>query len=116
MTKVVINKCYGGFGLSDKAIKRFFELKEWTLVIEKANHGILDLYYYKDSISDDNFFHDVMIERDDPVLIQVVEELGKESFGQFAKLKVVEIPDGVDWEIEEYDGTEWIAEVHRTWG
>jgi hypothetical protein len=32
-----------------------------------------------------------------------------------AELKVVESPDDVEWEIEEYDGIEWIAEVHRTW-
>ena len=30
-------------------------------------------------------------------------------------LKVVEIPDGVDWEIEEYDGEEWVSEKHRVW-
>jgi hypothetical protein len=27
----------------------------------------------------------------------------------------VDIPDDVKWEIEEYDGNEWVAEVHRTW-
>ena len=30
-------------------------------------------------------------------------------------LKVVEIPDDVEWEIEEYDGNEWVSEVHRCW-
>jgi hypothetical protein len=35
--------------------------------------------------------------------------------GDFAELKVVEIPDDVQWQIEEYDGKEWIAEKHRTW-
>jgi hypothetical protein len=28
---------------------------------------------------------------------------------------VVEIPDGTDYEISEYDGNEHIAEKHRTW-
>jgi hypothetical protein len=28
----------------------------------------------------------------------------------------VDIPDDVKWQIEEYDGNEWIAESHRTWG
>ena len=32
-----------------------------------------------------------------------------------AKLKIVEIPDDVEWIIEEYDGKEWIAEDHRRW-
>ena len=52
-----------------------------------------------------------------PRLIQVVEELGCEAAsGKLAKLAIVEIPDGVEWEIDEYDGIERIAEVHRTWG
>jgi hypothetical protein len=25
------------------------------------------------------------------------------------------VPDGVEWTVEEYDGREWVAEVHRTW-
>lgn len=53
--------------------------------------------------------------RHDPVLIQVVEELGAEADGMYARLKVVEIPDGVEYVIEEYDGLEHIAEAHRTW-
>jgi hypothetical protein len=48
-------------------------------------------------------------------LIQVVEELGDGANGYFAKLKIVEIPDDVLWQIEEYDGKEWVAEQHRTW-
>lgn len=53
--------------------------------------------------------------RDDPLLLQVVEELGKKASGIFAELKVVEIPDGVQWEIEEYDGLETVRETHRSW-
>lgn len=53
--------------------------------------------------------------RDDPNLVKVVEELGEKADGRCAHLKIVEIPDGVDWIIEEYDGMEHIAEVHRTW-
>lgn len=53
--------------------------------------------------------------RDDVHLIQVVEELGEKANGRCAYLKIVEIPDDVEWEIEEYDGNEWIAEKHQTW-
>ena len=53
--------------------------------------------------------------RDDKNLISVVEILGEKANGRHAKLKVVEIPDGIKWEIDEYDGIEHIAEVHRTW-
>lgn len=59
------------------------------------------------------------IERHDPDLIRVVEELGGEhrtgASGQCAELRIVEIPDGTEYEISEYDGSEHIAETHRTW-
>ena len=59
--------------------------------------------------------YDREIPRDDPALVQVVKELGERSFGGHASLSVVEIPDDVEWQIEEYDGNEWVAEKHRTW-
>lgn len=54
-------------------------------------------------------------DREDPLLIQVVEELGEAANGACAELKVVEIPSSTQYTIEEYDGREHIAEVHRTW-
>lgn len=53
--------------------------------------------------------------RHDVDLVAVVEKLGKKANGRYAELKVVEIPDGTDYEISEYDGIEHIAENHRTW-
>ena len=82
--KVVINTCYGGFNLSDKAM------------------DILRVYPWD-------------IERTDPNLIKVVENLGEEANGPSSRLKVVEIPDDVDWYIEDYDGVETIHEKHRIW-
>ena len=88
--KVVINRCYGGFGLSEKAYEYL---------------GIpWDGYGYK---CNEN--------RADPKLIECVEKLGEEADGTFAELKVVDIPDDVEYTIEEYDGLEWVAEKHRTW-
>lgn len=56
------------------------------------------------------------LERTDPILISVIEEFGAEiCSGSLAKLQIVEIPDDVQWEIQDYDGAEWIAEKHRTW-
>lgn len=95
MQKIVINACFGGFGLSTKAIKRYKEL----------------LVAQNDVCYDD----DDEIRRDDPYLIQVVEEMGEEAADWLSKLKVIEIPDDVDWVIEEYDGFEHVAEAHRTW-
>ena len=93
--KVVINACHGGFSLSDEAEARYKELA-----------GVAD--------DDDKWwYHD--IDRDDPALVRIVEEMGTGAFGRFAELKIVEIPADVEWGIEEYDGLEWVAEKHRTW-
>jgi len=60
--------------------------------------------------------YDREISRNDEALVQTVEELGSDkASGRFADLKIVNIPDGVEWEIDEYDGMEKVAEVHRTW-
>lgn len=55
------------------------------------------------------------IERNDPLLVQVIEELGKEANGSCAELTIIEIPDDVEYEIDEYDGNESIHEKHRSW-
>lgn len=114
--KIVICECHGGFGLSDKAIEYYGELKNLSLVKQVGKYfNLTGLDWYVGEINDDNYFHSRSIPRDDADLVRVVEELGKEADGKYAELKVVEIPDGVEWEIEEYDGAEWVAEKHRTW-
>jgi len=55
------------------------------------------------------------IDRADKDLIKIVEKLGKKANGKYADLKIVEIPDSVEWQIEEYDGVEWVSEKHRIW-
>ncbi len=54
-------------------------------------------------------------ERTDKNLIQVIEELGKEANGSCAELKIIEIPDDIEYEISEYDGAESVHEKHRSW-
>jgi hypothetical protein len=122
MRKVVINKCYGGFGLSEKAVMLYAEYAGFPLQKEGFN-DLLTLYYKTDAdittLSDEErntvHFSARDIDRDDPILIRVVEELGSDADDRFAKLKIVEIPEDVHWTIEEYDGMEWVSEVHRTW-
>lgn len=82
--KVVINTCYGGFGLSDLAKERYLELagckpKSWQ-----------DL------------------SRNDKALVKVVEELGELANGPYAKLEIVDVETGVWYRINEYDGNEEI--------
>ena len=53
--------------------------------------------------------------RDDLELISVVEKLGSAASGHGTALKIVDIPDDVEWEIVKYYGREVIQEKHRTW-
>lgn len=93
MTAIVINKCHGGFGLSKVAMEEY-----------KRRAGITDDSAY-----------DFEIARDDEHLVAIVKEMGSEADSGYAELKIVEIPDGVEWQIDEYDGLEWVAEKHRVW-
>ncbi|MCD6346411.1 MAG: hypothetical protein J7L96_03220 [Bacteroidales bacterium] len=54
------------------------------------------------------------IERNDPALIQMVEELGKES-SPFSELKIIEIPDDVDFKIIFYNDSEIVIDKYRMW-
>ena len=110
--KVVINTTFGGFGLSEAAIERFFQLNNWVLEKKFSDYGVM---YFKDKAIDENYFSEFDIPRYDPFLVQVVEELQENANSEFSSLKIVEIPDGIDFTVEEYDGREWIAETHRTW-
>ena len=87
--KIVVNKCYGGFSLSQEAYRE--------LGLKWDGYG-----YYDCSRSDEN-------------LVRVVEKLGDKANGSYAKLRIVEIPDDVNWEIDDYDGIETVREKHRSW-
>lgn len=124
--KVVINTCYGGFSLSSKATEAFLARKgqecHWfrllpakgTLVPQPAGNDDLFSSSFTDAEGTNSFYSGDIV-RDDPDLVAVVEEMGVEANGRHAQLKVVEIPDGVTWHIEEYDGREWVSEAHQTW-
>jgi len=89
--KAVINVKHGGFGVSKKAVLRLREL------------GHKDAL--KEEIRDDNYnsyLWDTC--RIDPLLVQVVEELGEEAYGAHAELEIVEGDIGI--ELDNYDGYE----------
>jgi hypothetical protein len=100
--KVVINRCYGGFGISKKACEFMAARGNIQAIEELASE-----HYYGDFCSDD---------RTNVDLVAAVEFLGSEvaSWGP-AELGVVEIPDDVEWEIVEHGGKEHVAETHKTW-
>lgn len=95
MKKIVINRCHGGFSLSDEALDLYKQLSGYDIP--------------------DSLIWDYQVERDDPYLVKVVETLGNKAHGDYAELRIVEIPEDVEWIVQEYDGMEWVAEKHRTW-
>ena len=105
MTKIVYNACYGGFGLSDKAVLRYAELKGLNLVKEKTEFswGI-----WKNADTGE-YFSESDLERSDPILVQVVEELGKEANGDCADLAIEDLAPGTQYRIDEYDGYESVG-------
>jgi hypothetical protein len=116
--KIAINYCFGGFSLSDTAIRRYAELKGIKYKEQESSilantvffHLVDDMGNVTEDIIDDR-----SISRDDSALIQVVEELGTDANGACANIGIVEIPEGVDWYIAEYDGQEVVHEKHRSW-
>lgn len=114
--KVVINSEVGCFMLSDRAIELFFQKKGWTLISELVGDWVNRFDYWRDVKDYDHRWTDGMIERNDPELVAVVEELGDLANGFYAQLKIVEIPDDVQFVISNVDcGAESIHEVHRVW-
>lgn len=98
MIKVAYNVDFGGFSLSEEAVRRYCELKGLTLEIEENKWGN---YYIVDG-EDWNSRH---LQRHDPILVQVIEELGEVANGKFADIVVEEI-EGSKYYIEDYDGAE----------
>jgi hypothetical protein len=93
MIKVVVNSCYGGFSLSDEGKELYLNKKGLKFTKKKGEHFSFMGYEY--TVEGQEHWYEREIARDDPVLVEVVEELGKKSFGSYAELRVVEIPNMV---------------------
>ena len=121
MTRVAINRCYGGFGISNKAFEALLERKGIAYEKVPAKWPIRgdDYDYYKAGFAgvDENYLSEYTFyeDRADRDLIAVLEDMGKEAWGWAAEIEIVDIPDDVKWHIHDYDGMEHVAEDHRTW-
>lgn len=151
MLRIVINKCYGGFGLSPEAIvwlmdrgselirKQTYEeycggdsdyarrhlldgakpltgkpglmMNSWGYAVLEPKQQVVYTVERHD---------DVMTFRTHPDLLLCIETLGKAANGQCADLRIVDIHDETvsidDIYVDEYDGNEWVAQKHSTWG
>lgn len=131
MTKVVYNACYGGFNLSREACKRYWEFQGKEVWIE--NGDFLDMFTvwlvppeervdeqkdwrsmtqneriaFNEQYSKQTWC-DREVSRHDPILVQVVEELGEKADGMCAKLAIAEVSG--PYRIDEYDGNETVVE------
>lgn len=136
--KVVINACFGGFSLSPQATLELWKRGALPGIPVAEYYGRSsglehDLAKWRDYLANGENRPDAWVtvfspdeslvlyagrleeKRADPILVQIVEEMGNAASGSCARLKIVEVPDDVDWEIHEYDGSESVAEKHREW-
>lgn len=85
MTKAVFNYCYGGFSISEEAAS----------ILSKKKGKKIDTHCFED------------MGRDDKDLVALIEERGSEFVsGDCASLSIVEIPEGLTFSWDEYDGME----------
>jgi hypothetical protein len=98
MHKVVINTCFGGFGLSEKA-------RNW---LERVVSLCPEALWDTERESEFKYTMVSAMPRHHPMLVACVEEFGKAANGECAELKVVEIP-GNQYIINEYDGAEAVT-------
>ena len=132
MVRVVYNACYGGFGLSKEAVQRYWDIKGQQVWIEDdKEYSSLDLWTVwlvppeerlKEKSTEEFFglsqderiaynkaqseqtWYDRDVDRHDPALVQVVEELGDKANGEYANLAIEEVSG--PYRIDEYDGFE----------
>ena len=134
MVRVVYNAKFGGFNLSREACERYWELKGQQVWIEQDKQ-FKSLYMFtvwlvppEERIKQPENWHSLPLEeriafnkkyseqtwdyddvaRHDPILVQVVEELGDKADGMCAKLAIEEVSG--PYRIDEYDGLETVVE------
>lgn len=110
--KIVINRSYGGFGLSQLAYKWLIEqgVPVYTRVDPFSNTPRIAVFqneYYETYFA-------MHKNRTNPLLIDCIQTLGELASDKFATLGIIEIPD-IAYGIGEDRGKEWVYESHRYW-
>lgn len=134
MTKIVIHKTYGSFEINKALQNRLLELGfipkdderflEWVKSKFDKRHPellrnpalwdfaikqLIDALRY--ALAGKPCYW-IYFPRDHPLLIEAIEGLEPHDREM---MKIIEIPDDVDWIICGYEGIEWIAERHKIW-
>jgi hypothetical protein len=111
--RVVYNACYGGYSVHRDAVAWMREQGD-----EDAEDATLPGEYYDDGSGPKSDWEPVYsIPRDNELLAKMVlRETGYDGpvGGRHADLSVAEVPDNVEWTIDEYDGQETVREKART--
>ena len=120
--KIAVNKCFGGFSVTREVVDKLRKKGHKITVIGEMysdGSGPRKASFYEENYHLSNI--DFGIDGDDynkhrchTDLIEAIETTKKPS-GSMAEIEIVEIPDDVDWELDEYDGIETIREKSRSW-
>lgn len=110
--KIIINQSFGSFGFSYGALKKWLSRQEPGLYYLSTMPGYLvsNIYEYD---THKEVHHKSL--RTDPYMIELVEEDPYNASGPFAKLKVIEIPDDIEYYVQDNGGLEIVQEAHRSW-
>lgn len=123
MVLVVINDRFGGFSISDEAVRWIranapCQHKE-VLTGERYDDGSIKGESSGNILKDFNNKHyggsTDWSPRSCPSLIAAIRTLKTRANGPHASLKIVKIPEGTNWEISDYDGNETVEEQHQSW-
>ena len=134
--QIVLNGCFGGFGISNLALYELIKRGSQTILTKSIfeytgeyhtldeffkhykssyrNDAVIDIgeykaYKYSEGLYKDDqvfYFNDIPSNRTDNILIEVIKELGEQSWGLYAELYVISCPN--NFEISNYDGMESI--------
>ena len=100
--KIVVNKCFGGFRLSEAIFVELGMVWDGYGYVNNTDFGI----------ESDNYLE----YRSHPTLIAAIEKVGEnDASGPLSEVLIVDVPDDIKWEIDEYDGIETVHEKHRSW-
>ena len=99
MAKIAFNNSCGGFHLSDKAVQAYINASVQAL---------------RKTIPSDHAIRYGEIARHDPILISVIEQLGKDASAEGSEIRIREVPGDL-YRIDTYDGNEEVFWPTENW-